>query len=287
MYTPASVDAAREFGIPVIVYLHNYEHFCPYLFKSYNPLTTPKEIRRKFWPWSVRVQQPFVHLLLQWHERALRKADLIIANSKSMAKILQHYYTLDAKILFPIIDIERYAVKKKGNAITFINPIKAKGVEVFIKIAKRIPQKQFLVVGGIFPEYLAEIKRLANVTYLPWTESMKTVYEKTRLLLVPSLWPEPFGRVPLEAAISGIPSIVSNRGGLPEAVGQGGIVIDDPKDIDAWVSAIASFDDSSFYKQKSTAAKKHALLYTKEKQRKRLEALVKQVLHEQKRQQVP
>jgi len=41
------------------------------------------------------------------------------------------------------------------------------------------------------------------------------------LLVVPSLWDEPFGRVSIEAQAFGVPSIVSDRGGLPMTIGHG------------------------------------------------------------------
>jgi glycosyltransferase involved in cell wall biosynthesis len=41
----------------------------------------------------------------------------------------------------------------------------------------------------------------------------------TRVLLVPSVWEEPFGRVAAEALINGIPPLVSDRGSLPHVVG--------------------------------------------------------------------
>ena len=39
------------------------------------------------------------------------------------------------------------------------------------------------------------------------------------VLLVPSVWDEPFGRVAAEAMINGIPPLVSDRGSLPQVVG--------------------------------------------------------------------
>src|SRR5437867_13132585 len=41
----------------------------------------------------------------------------------------------------------------------------------------------------------------------------------TRILVAPSVWDEPFGRVAAEAMINAIPAIVSNRGSLPHVVG--------------------------------------------------------------------
>ena len=41
----------------------------------------------------------------------------------------------------------------------------------------------------------------------------------TRILLVPSVWDEPFGRVAAEAMINAVPPLVANRGSLPHVVG--------------------------------------------------------------------
>jgi glycosyltransferase involved in cell wall biosynthesis len=65
----------------------------------------------------------------------------------------------------------------------------------------------------------------ANVTLHPPTRDMRPLYARARLLLAPSQWEEAWGRVATEAQVSGIPVLASNRGGLPEAVGNGGILL--------------------------------------------------------------
>lgn len=59
------------------------------------------------------------------------------------------------------------------------------------------------------------------------------------VVVMPSLWPEPFGRVPVEANKLGVPAVVSNRGGLPETVVDGvtGIVAEPTPE--AFAEAIA------------------------------------------------
>jgi glycosyltransferase involved in cell wall biosynthesis len=90
----------------------------------------------------------------------------------------------------------------------------------------------------------------------------------TRILLVPSVFDEPFGRVAAEAMINGIPPIVSNRGGLPETVGMGGIVLNLPdwlrpgtaqvpteEETQPWFDAVIRlWDDPAEYERASTAA---------------------------------
>lgn len=78
-------------------------------------------------------------------------------------------------------------------------------------------------------------------------------------LLVPSIWEEAYGRVATEAQVSGIPVIASNRGGLPEAVGPGSILIDPDAPIEEWVAATKRlWEDSQYYEQLSAAATVYA-----------------------------
>jgi glycosyltransferase involved in cell wall biosynthesis len=60
---------------------------------------------------------------------------------------------------------------------------------------------------------------------------MAAVYSRAKILLAPSLWWEAYGRVISEAAINKIPAVVTNRGGLPEAAGRTGFIIDMPQEL--------------------------------------------------------
>lgn len=44
---------------------------------------------------------------------------------------------------------------------------------------------------------------------------------RARAIVMPSVWPEPLGRIPIEANRLGVPAIVSSSGGLPEVVVDG------------------------------------------------------------------
>jgi glycosyltransferase involved in cell wall biosynthesis len=57
-----------------------------------------------------------------------------------------------------------------------------------------------------------------RVTVTPWLTSAQTseALQRADLLLVPSLWPEPFGLVGVEAARRGVPAIAFAVGGIPE-----------------------------------------------------------------------
>lgn len=65
--------------------------------------------------------------------------------------------------------------------------------------------------------------------------------------------------VAVEAQSCGIPVIASARGGLPESVGSGGVLIDDYRNVEAWVAAIEGLlADAGAYRRCSERALAHA-----------------------------
>ncbi|QIL20510.1 glycosyltransferase [Thermomonas sp. HDW16] len=58
------------------------------------------------------------------------------------------------------------------------------------------------------------------------SEGVANMMRSCRVLVVPSVYEEPFGIVALEGLSSGCRVVVTRKGGLPEAVGAFGIVVD-------------------------------------------------------------
>ena len=121
-----------------------------------------------------------------------------------------------------------------------VNPVVVKGIRQFLQLAQAFPERRFLVVEGwgTPPRIREEIGRVPNVTHLSNQLDMREVYRQTHLLVVPSQWNEAFGRVVVEAQASGIPVVASEVGGLPEAVGDGGVLVHDYRQVDAWKAAV-------------------------------------------------
>jgi glycosyltransferase involved in cell wall biosynthesis len=100
-------------------------------------------------------------------------------------------------------------------------------------------------------EYPTEVdlSDLPNVTVLEPRAEVGEIYAQTRLLLVPSQWEETFGRVAIEAFANGIPVIGSSVGGLKEHVGEAGILVEEKRDVGAWVRAIEELDAPERYEE--------------------------------------
>jgi len=177
--------------------------------------------------------------------------DLIFAVSEFTRSELHRRFGKESHVLYPLVDFDLYRTRRTTEFVTMINPVQVKGVEIALELAERLPRQEFLFVEGwgTDPAVVRRIERLPNATYMRKQMDMRAVYGRTRVLIVPSQWEEAFGRVVLEAQASGIPVIASRTGGLPEAVGDGGILIDEYRNPVRWLSALQGLlDDRSSYR---------------------------------------
>lgn len=170
-----------------------------------------------------------------------------------------------AEVIYPPAELCFDTPGDPDGVVTMINPHPVKGLDTFLEIARRLPAVNFLLQeswkldGTAFDALHRRLAGLPNVRFAHRVSDMRSVYRQTRLLIAPSRWEEGFGMVALEAQSCGIPVIASRRGGLPEAVGDGGVLIDDFLNVDAWVHAIGMvLNDPVRYRAISERALRHA-----------------------------
>lgn len=188
----------------------------------------------------------------------------IVFNSKFTQKRFKNfnkYIKEHNTVCYPPLRQKDYKTSSNKKFMTIINPVKVKGGKIFEKIVKKFPQKQFLAVKGWFDpkEDGINLEKYPNVVLWEKQEDMRKVYQNTKFLLIPSLVEEGFCRIAAEAALSGIPSIASQKGGITEAIQNGGILIKNPRNIDLWTRAIEILDrDSGLYKELSVSARRNS-----------------------------
>jgi glycosyltransferase involved in cell wall biosynthesis len=85
------------------------------------------------------------------------------------------------------------------------------------------------------------------------TRQMRDVYSQTRVLLQPSV-DESYGRVALEAAVSGIPVVAHPADGTRAAMADAAIYVD-RADVEGWAAAIVRLDDPEEYATWSARAR--------------------------------
>jgi glycosyltransferase involved in cell wall biosynthesis len=112
-------------------------------------------------------------------------------------------------------------------AVLMINPCAVKGIDIFLDLARRFPDREFATLSGwgVTSADLAAIESLPNVRMRANVRDIDEILAQTRLLLMPSRWFEGFGLIVMEAMLRGIPVIASDSGGLVEAKQGTGYVI--------------------------------------------------------------
>jgi len=98
-----------------------------------------------------------------------------------------------------------------------------KGIELLIEAMRYVPEATLEVVGDGDQSASAreQVRRRGLqdcVRFLGWRSSAETraCYLAARLVVVPSVWPEPFGLVGIEAMACGRPVVALDRGGVGE-----------------------------------------------------------------------
>ena len=117
---------------------------------------------------------------------------------------------------------------------TAINPARRKGSLLLLTIFRELHRTRLdiplRIVGESNEAEFAELSKYAAV--IPWQTNPKEIYQQTKVLLVPSVWEEPAGRVIAEAMLNGIPPIITDRGGMVEVANGGAFVVPLAKRID-------------------------------------------------------
>jgi glycosyltransferase involved in cell wall biosynthesis len=183
------------------------------------------------------------------------------ANSPFLARMAAAYFAAEIALVPSVIEPEAYRVEAAGDAVLFVNPIAVKGVYIAAAIAARLPHRRFLFVRTWADETAHPVvdPGLPNVEMIERTRDMRGLYARARLVLVPSVWEESSARVIGEAQVSGIPAVTSDRGGLRDSVGRGGVVLPIDAPIERWCDAVETmFTNGARYAAYAEGARAHA-----------------------------
>jgi len=209
--------------------------------------------------------------------------------SQFLTDVYREKVSLMSTPIEPPIDWSTVVAPSESRAfVTFVNPSVHKGLFLFARLAdmlgSRRPDIPILVVqsghsgGSLNAISGVDFSRYPQIMAAPPTPTPADYFALTRILLAPSVWDEPFGRVAAEAMINAIPPIVSNRGSLPQVLrgdfadGGGGRVLalpdwltvnttrlPDEREVEPWYDAVcALWDDTALYRAVSTRAREIA-----------------------------
>lgn len=189
------------------------------------------------------------------YRRALARADAVLFVSEFIRRQASRVFPEHAERFKTVLNATDPADFSPGDtapALPELAPLKSAGprllyvgrlapvkgvhvlIDAFAKLRARFPDAHLVIAGSSFfsgavrTAYESELARLAErlgdavvfTGYLPRSR-LKDLYRACDVVVVPSIWPEPFGLVVLEAMAAGTCVVASNVGGLPEIIDHG------------------------------------------------------------------
>lgn len=220
------VKLAKLFNIPSIVYMHSFE-YCP-----------PTMEEKRAWKISLTGEYPTEQEI----EYVLKEADSIVVNSSYLEKRFRKNYDVDSRVIYPEFMKDEVLIDNrpplKDQYITGVCGYAYKGAGIFYELARVLGNERFLLVGNVDHRCLKHLKERDNIKVLAFAP-LKQFLKMSKIVLVPSQWPEPFGRIAVEAMANGIPTLVSLTGGLKEIVGNSSLGVRQFRDLNAWQKKLA------------------------------------------------
>ena len=156
-------------------------------------------------------------------KRALKKVDKIFTVSNALKKALEANGIGNIETIHNGINAQEWDVNDfRGNNVLFIGRVdEAKGANVLIKIFdginNAIPEANLIIVG----DENFKVGNNKNIKTFPWQSNrneVKKIFAEAKVVVIPSLYLDPFPTVNLEAMAAGRPVVGTCFGGTPEIV---------------------------------------------------------------------
>jgi glycosyltransferase involved in cell wall biosynthesis len=294
---PESVEIERRLleRYRAVLYIHNYDRTCATGRKCYS-FPEIQSCTRRLGPLCLVLHYPRrcggLHPGLTWklyqHHTALngllpRYRAILVASTHMYRELERHDVGAEKLHLVRLPATDSTPETAAPRSKTFsgrillvgrLTDIKGAGhlIQALPRAAAKLHRTLKLTVAGDGPERQS-LERLAartgvDVEFAGWVQTPEKLdlMRRADLLAVPSLWPEPFGLVGVEAGCIGLPSVAYRVGGIPDwlvAGETGELAPGDPPTVDGLSDAIVrALDSPEHYRELSVGAWKMAQHFT-------------------------
>lgn len=243
-FLPAAIIVGKCIKIPVLTTLRDYIPLCPHAFC----ITRHRNYQRCGFYYFLTYEIPYA--TAHYGDGSLRSNLRIVIGS------INSWFTSKLLLLFLSLSTQTVAISHKAASIYKANGVhinnviynthpflshtkestykenyllyvgratEGKGFSLLIsayeKYRKRTNSLPLYVVGvgNLLTKISTKRKDINYWSKRSYSETM-SLMKNAKLMIVPSIWEEPFGRVALEAIAQGTPVLVTDRGALPEII---------------------------------------------------------------------
>ncbi|MBI4721718.1 MAG: glycosyltransferase family 4 protein [Candidatus Stahlbacteria bacterium] len=187
--------------------------------------------------WRARVIVPYIL------ERILYSRNIPVVAISNLLKqeLVMRYKVKENRVfvVYPGVDLDEFRPDPKlrsitrrqlnltGDVLIFVgSQWGRKGLKYLFNAIRNKPKFTLLVVGGVNEQVM---DYPANVRFIGYRSNLCELYNAADIFVFPSLF-DAFGLTVLEAMACGIPVVVSKIAGASEIVGDGGVIINNPRD---------------------------------------------------------
>ena len=225
---------------PSIQFIHDFKIICPdgrKTLKRYAkicPFPLSYSCQARAYQFRCMPRNPFVGLPLIFNSKKIvrlhRQRSFIAVASEFMKSILLYNGFKESRVaVIPIFtDIPKLnktlSHQHEPSLLAIGRIVPEKGMDYLLRAFANIKHKMNLTVVGNGPA-LSELKSLSQklgihsrVTFTGWLShnELNRFYQRCALVVVPSIWPEPFGMVGIEAMSYEKPVVAFDVGGISE-----------------------------------------------------------------------
>jgi glycosyltransferase involved in cell wall biosynthesis len=227
-------------------------------------------------PWPQRLPAKLImHYLRLWDATSARRPDVLVANSRHVARRIGKCWGREATVIHPPVAVERFRADRRRDSFFCVvsRLVPYKRLDLLVQAFTRLHLPLVVIGAGAG---LPRLRRLAGptVSLLGWQDDAVVADHLERCRAFVFAAEEDFGITLVEALAAGAPVIAYGRGGAQEIVGHGTTGVLYPEQtVDGVVAAVQDFiaEEDSFSAQACAA---RAREFTAARFRARFAALV-------------
>ncbi len=233
--------------LPAVAYVHGFQAVCPGLCKYYR---RGDEVCQRAFGWGCvpmhylrrcsAARHPVTLARLMQRTARVRQAYLrvprtLVSTPYMKALFVQNGFAAERITILPphfvsAADVPPYGLPGQPDALLYAGRLEIeKGVPYLLRALRQLTERVHLMIAGdgtLRADYerLTESLGLASrVQFLGWldAEHLGRCYQQCALMVLPSIYPEGFGKIGLDALAQGRAVVASAVGGIPDWLADG------------------------------------------------------------------